>query len=210
MSQSTQNPTRGHKKKARTRRQLLDAAMAVAAKRGEAFTISEVAEHAGVSNGTFYNYFADREVLVSALAVDIAERFTAAGAEAYADDEPVVRFATLSMLALVQARTAPEVFGAMSRLDVLRDASLDKGPLRFLVEDLRSGAEAGRLSLASVDAAVDLVVGSLLMASRRIAETGDDPKHRRAVISHVLMALGLPGAEAAAITEIADQRVGRV
>lgn len=59
--------TRGHKKKARTRRALLDAALDVLAEHGEGFSIADIATRAGVAHGTFYNYFADRDALIDAV-----------------------------------------------------------------------------------------------------------------------------------------------
>ncbi|MEY4081090.1 MAG: hypothetical protein RL430_1520, partial [Actinomycetota bacterium] len=56
--------TRGHKKRSRTRQTLLDAALRVLAESGEGFSLTEVAARAGVSHGTFYNYFRDREELM--------------------------------------------------------------------------------------------------------------------------------------------------
>ena len=59
--------TRGHKKKARTRQLLLDTALEVLAEQGEGFTVADLASRAGVSHGTFYNYFSDRDQLIEAL-----------------------------------------------------------------------------------------------------------------------------------------------
>ena len=59
--------SRGHKKRERTRTQLLNAGIHVMAEKGEAFTVSDVVAQANVSSGTFYNYFADRDELITAL-----------------------------------------------------------------------------------------------------------------------------------------------
>ena len=77
--------TRGHKKKARTRAQLLEAALEVLAERGEGFSIGDVAVRAGVSHGTFYNYFADRDALHAALGAHVVETFSAVAARLVAD-----------------------------------------------------------------------------------------------------------------------------
>jgi AcrR family transcriptional regulator len=45
-------PTRGHRKKEKTRRQLVAAGLRVLADKGEALTVSDVAAEADVSNGT--------------------------------------------------------------------------------------------------------------------------------------------------------------
>ena len=60
MDLSSSRPrTRGYKKRERTRRSLLDAGVETFAKLGGGLTVRDVVECAGVSNGTFYNYFDD-------------------------------------------------------------------------------------------------------------------------------------------------------
>ena len=71
----TAPPTRGHKKRSRTRQTLLDAALRVLAENGEGFSVTEVAARAGVSHGTFYNYFRDRDELMDALVLYSVEEF---------------------------------------------------------------------------------------------------------------------------------------
>lgn len=57
-----------------TRRRLLEAGMAVLARRGyHASRVDDVVDEAGVSHGTFYLYFANKEALVLALAERCAE-----------------------------------------------------------------------------------------------------------------------------------------
>ena len=76
MATATDQPlTRGHKKKARTRRRLIAAAIDVIADRGEAFSISDVTTAAGVSHGTFYNYFDDRDALLGAVVPQVLADF---------------------------------------------------------------------------------------------------------------------------------------
>ena len=60
--------SRGHKKRAKTRNQLISAALRVFGEKGEALTVSDVVAEAEVSNGTFYNYFVDRDQLFDVLA----------------------------------------------------------------------------------------------------------------------------------------------
>ena len=68
-------PQSGSRARARTRALLLDAALRVFARKGAgAAAIHEVAAEAGVSNGTFYNYFRTREELLEAASLALAER----------------------------------------------------------------------------------------------------------------------------------------
>lgn len=66
-------------KSARTRAQLMDAAIAVFARNGiEAASVNEIARAAGVANGTFYVHFRDKDEMASvvslALAAEIARQ----------------------------------------------------------------------------------------------------------------------------------------
>ena len=84
--------TRGFKKKERTRRQLVEAGVRVLAARGEGLTVSDVVAEAEVSNGTFYNYFPDREVFIDAVAEHSALALAADAAKRPIED-PAERFA---------------------------------------------------------------------------------------------------------------------
>ena len=81
MVQAAREPrTRGHRKRERTRRQLLEAGLRVLAAKGQGLSVSDVVAEAEVSNGTFYNYFDDREQLLAALAEHSALSLAAAAA----------------------------------------------------------------------------------------------------------------------------------
>ena len=188
--------TRGHKKKARTRQRLVTAALDVIADRGEAFSISEVAERAGVSNGTFYNYFGDREDLLAAIVPEALVAFADESALTVQDDDPAVRFATITALALAGATVHPERWRVLLRLGAAQTAALGGAPLRHLRADLDVGRAAGRFVVESTDAVVDVVVGSMLTAARRIVAGGTDERYPAEVVEVLLRALGLDAAEA--------------
>ena len=85
-------------KRERTRRVLLNAAVDAIADVGEAITILDVTRRAGVSNGTFYNHFPDRDALVEAVAAEVLAAFTANSDQLVDVDDPALRFATISAL----------------------------------------------------------------------------------------------------------------
>lgn len=194
-------PTRGHKKKARTRRLLLDAALEALAEEGEGFTIADITDRAGVANGTFYNYFADRDALIVALVTDIVEVFTA-GAEAVIDDaDPAARFAHITARAMQQADGSRATIRAALRLQAAQQALLPGEPFTHLRQDLADGYAAGRFAQPPDDATLDVVVGALLQAARRIVDGRADADYRRTVIRRLLQALGIDPAEAATLAD---------
>jgi AcrR family transcriptional regulator len=188
--------TRGHKKKARTRQALLDAATELLSERGEVFGVAEVVQTAGVSHGTFYNYFLSREELIEALAPHVAERLAAKLALEVDDPDPAMRFACISARALTVALREPATIRVAVRLDRVRRELLMRGPLAHLARDLRAGHRAGRFIQPMDDGTIDVVLGSLLLAARRIADGQVDVAYRRSVLRRLLMALGMPSTEA--------------
>lgn len=198
--------TRGHKKKARTRQQLLDAALDVLAEQGEQFNVVDVAARAGVSHGTFYNYFSDREELVAALVPVLVEAFAARAATEVDEPDPAARFAVITARALAVAAEAPELVRVALRLEAVQRGLLAGSPLAYLGEDLAVGFAAGRFDGPPDDATFDVVLGALLLAARRIVDGDAGLDHRRSVIRRLLTALGVDRAEAEAL---ADRAVAR-
>ncbi|MEM9513295.1 MAG: TetR/AcrR family transcriptional regulator [Actinomycetota bacterium] len=191
--------TRGHKKKERTRRQLLDAAIAVIAERGEAFTASDVTTRAEMSAGTFYNYFDDRDQLIQAVVPDVIDAFAADSDVTVDEPDPARRFAVITARALHRAVDSPDEFRALLRLDAAQRLIVDGAPMRFLRADIATGVAAGRFSLDVDDAAVDVVVGSILFAARRIVSEPVADGYITRVLSQLLRSLGVAEDEAAQI-----------
>ena len=198
--------TRGHKKKARTRQALLDAALEVLAEQGDGFSVVDVAARAGVSHGTFYNYFSDREELVAALVPVLVEAFASRAATEVDEPDPAARFAVITARALAVAAEAPDLVRVALRLEGVQRALVADGPLAYLREDLDVGAAAGRFHGPIDDATLDVVLGALLLAARRIVDGDAGLDHRRSVIARLLAALGVDRDEAEAL---ADQAVAR-
>ena len=81
-TQSVATPTnpesRRDRKKARTRRSIYDAAMALFAERGfQAVTLSEICQAADVGRGTFFLHFANKAALLNEFNQRVAEDFAA-------------------------------------------------------------------------------------------------------------------------------------
>lgn len=71
------------------RGQLLEAAMALFANRGQDVTVAEITEAAGVAKGTFYVYFASKTDLIAALREVMIADYHARMAKAIADSSPI-------------------------------------------------------------------------------------------------------------------------
>lgn len=193
--------TRGHKKKARTRTLLLDTALEVLAEHGEGFTVADIAGRAGVSHGTFYNYFSDREQLLEALVPEIVGAFAARAAVEIDDPDPAVRFATITARALAVALRSPDTVRVGLRLQAVQRALVVEGPLSYLRQDLRDGHAAGRFTDAPDDGTIDVVFGALLLAAQRVVDGETRPAYRRSVVRRLLQSLGVEPDEARTIAD---------
>jgi len=202
--------TRGHKKKERTRRRLIRAAIDVIAAQGEAFTVSDVANRADVANGTFYNYFPDRDALTDAVATEVLAGFAEGGAEAVDDADPACRFATITALAFEYSAAAPDTMRAMLRLEAVQRAVDATAVVQHLRADLKAGVESGRFTVTDVDATLDVVIGSTLMATRRVVNGEATVAYRRAVIAQLVTSLGVAPADAAVVAALAVDRASEL
>lgn len=195
----TEPLSRGHKKKARTRQLLLDTALEVLGEQGEGFSVADLCARAGVSHGTFYNYFTDREQLVDALVPYVVGRFADRMAVEVTLADPAQRFARISAQALETAIREPHVIRVALRLDAVQRTLLVEGPLAHLRHDLAEGYATGRFSRRPDDGTLDVVLGALLLAARRIADGEHRPAYRRSVLQHVLQSLGVASDDAATL-----------
>ena len=200
-------PTRGFKKKERTRRRLIEAAVDEIAISGEAFTILDVTKRADVSNGTFYNYFDDREGLIDAVVSEVLTAFTDTSAELVTLDDPVQRFATITALLLEHSAANPPLATVLLRLPALALVTAPSNdPFHHLRNDLALAVAQGRLTREPTDAAIDLATGALFRAVLRVTGHGADDAYRVELISLLLESFGLDGDEA---HQIAAEAVGR-
>ncbi|MEM8705201.1 MAG: TetR/AcrR family transcriptional regulator [Actinomycetota bacterium] len=192
--------SRGFKKKERTRRQLVQAAVDEIAASGEAFTILDVTKRADVSNGTFYNHFDDRDALIDAVVAEVLTSFTDTSDELVRFDDPVRRFATVTALLLEHSVANPQLATVLLRLQSLAPGgSSGVDPFHHLRRDLSDAVEQGRLTRRPTDAVVDLTIGALFRAVHRLTTEGAPTGYRVELLHMLLETLGLEPGEAAEI-----------
>lgn len=169
------------------------AGLRVLADKGQGLTVSDVVSEAEVSNGTFYNYFADRDELLEALAEHSALSLAAAAAKEPIED-PARRFALATMRVLVHASQDDTWARVMLRLVSRPDSGVDFS--RYLRDDLSEGLAEGRFEVGPDDTTLDQVTGLIAMTIRRMVEGKASPRTPEDAVRRGLRALGVSAAEA--------------
>jgi AcrR family transcriptional regulator len=188
------------RRRARTRERLLSAAESVIAEKGvEAASIEELVRAAGVSRGTFYNYFPTTTDLLSELNRRVAGSLRGRLEElARRPVDPPTRLAASLHLILAAYLTNP-VSGWVA-LQIATSLAPRQPVLMALFEALyREGVAKGQFRDVDIAAATTLCFGAIRMAQRDVV-AGDGPDQSVQVVALVLAAFGVPYADAEAIS----------
>jgi AcrR family transcriptional regulator len=191
---------RVERRKARTRAGLLAAARELFGANGvQRTTIAEIAGHADIAIGSFYNYFATKEELLEALLEDELTRQLRLLQERQAKVEDPAEKISIAHRHLVRVASddAPWAW-LLVRLEApYRIAWSVLG--RAAQSDLREGIAAGRFELADERLALNASAGALfaVIHAQLVGELGEDADCAHAEL--VLRSLGLDRADAAEV-----------
>ncbi len=160
--------TTGKKKRERTRSALLDSAISVFASKGfEATRIIDITNHAELANGTFYNYYPDKDELLrdvaSGLAVEITGRINDE-MDGLSHGPTRVVLATARLLQI--ARQEPEWINVFLE-GVFIVPELQSATVQYLKQDLEMGIAQGHfatdINLLLVNQILALIRAALLL-----------------------------------------------
>jgi AcrR family transcriptional regulator len=188
-------------RRARTRERLLDAAEAVVAEKGgESASIEEFVRAAGVSRGTFYNYFPTATELLYALnqrvSVQLDELLDQLAVQ---PRDPATRLAA-SLHAVLAAYLADPVRGWVAlQLANSRTPRLRAFEVRF-AGLYQEGVSLGQLREVDLAAACTVAFGAMRMTQRDLVSGAALPMQAVQVIALVLAAFGVPYDEAERIS----------
>lgn len=192
----------------RTRDRLVEAALLVLGRRSaEASIIDEVIALAGVSRGTFYNYFRTTDALLAAVAEEAGNELMRAVHPITREiPDPAARVALGLRLVLTLAGAHPEFARFVARVG---PAALGAGTIvaEVVPFDLAEGVAARRFTVDEPRLAFDLVVGPVLAAFHSMQQRPLGRAHVDALAAAVLRSLGVPAATA---TRIATTPLPRV
>jgi AcrR family transcriptional regulator len=189
--------TRGHKKKAKTRQTLVDAALRIYAKKGVGeLTLKELAEEANVSHGTIFNYFRSREEVLEAVGIVLAEQFSESIAVISAGIESGAQRMSIAVRMFVRRAIADPLWANALIQVVHFDQGIRSAVAVHLRNDLQTGFKEGAFSYSDEDVALPLVVSCVVGAMNSIVEGRGVVDHDIKIAQMILRALGMPASEA--------------
>lgn len=187
---------------------LVESALHVFAHKGaDAAVIDDVIAMAGVSRGTFYNYFRTNEELLADVVKALGNELLAlVESEVVQCKDPAERLSTGVRMALrtMQAHPLLAQFVARSGLAMASSNSL---ALAYLPRDIQAGMDLGRFHLSSVQVGLVLVLGTAhaAVAAMTLPLSAHGPlpeNHAEEVTYHLLLGLGMSKAHARKLVNI--------
>ena len=194
--------TRGHKKRERTRRGLVDAALRLVARKevGE-IALLDVASEAAVSNGTIYNYFRTRDEVLEAVGIAMASEFSDAISALSSDVRCGAQRLSIGVRMFV-CRAAYDHQWANALLRIIHsDQAMLSRLAAHVLGDLRDGLRAGTFAYEDEGIALDMVVSCTTGAMRSVVEGRVVAEHDQRVAEMILKALGVTPAKAKRIAD---------
>jgi AcrR family transcriptional regulator len=189
--------TRGHKKRERTRRGLVDAALRLVARKevGE-IALLDVASEAEVSNGTIYNYFRTRDEVLEAVGIAMASEFSDAISALSSGVHCGAQRLSIGVRMFV-CRAAYDHQWANALLRIIHsDQAMRSRLAAHVLGDLREGLRAGAFAYEDEGIALDMVISCTTGAMRSVVEGRVVAEHDQRVAEMILKALGVTPAKA--------------
>lgn len=192
----------GAERRERTRRKLLSAAARVVAEKGEGnASINDFIKAAGVSRGTFYNYYTAKEQIIDDLWVKIGRRpFIQIRELARRYSDPAERLSVGFRLALERGSTDP-TWGWIAYALTMDAGTAADDIMTFPGPDLLIGREMGRFKFDDLESVRDLTQGSTLLVLRGLLLGTRSPDCIEPLITLILTSLGLDSEEAHEIVQ---------
>jgi AcrR family transcriptional regulator len=190
-------------KRERTRKRILDAAFGlIGNEQGLTVRIEEICAAAGLSRGTFYNYFTSLEQLFEVLAIELSHDLNRALVSTWNETLSHAEGSNAAIQHYLDyARRDPAWAWAMVHLSAFGPA-FGAEAWEACYRSIEKGIEAGEFDVPNATVGRDLMTGTVLATVRTTLRSGGGPPQSRIVAYHLLRAFGVPDARA---KEIADR-----
>jgi AcrR family transcriptional regulator len=189
--------SKGLPKRDRTRLALIDSTVEVIAQKGMDLTkISDITEHAGLANGTFYNHFADKEEILQETAQRVAFEMARQIDEQMSAVESAVMRMVVATTRAIRISVGESTWGAVL-IGALQHMPLIRGDvLQFLRSDLQRGVDQGVFDIELDEFFLDQIASLITVSIRTQIETGADPVKTARTCEGLLRLCGLTPAKA--------------
>lgn len=191
-SKANLRATKAAEQRERMRVRLMCAALYLFTTRGiDSGAIDDVIKLAGVSRGTFYNYFKTAEELLDAVATELGNEVVGvADPLVMAVDDPALRvsYGVRTCLGLGERHRQLAAFIGIGGVRAQKGNHLLASTL---MRDLTLGISSGRFANIDVSLAFDIVLGSVIAGFLTIAEGNAKAGYIDDMAMSVLQALGL-------------------
>lgn len=190
----------GAERRNKTRLKLLESALGVLHEKGvDASVIEDFIAAAGVSRGTFYNYFDTTSELFLALATEMSDEILGAvDPIVLTCTNPIERFSTGTRLYMQMATRYP-LWGSFLNRVGTRIATRGQLIEKYLTRDLTDALQQGLIQVDNVLVARDLVLGSIFYGIETMVTEPTHADHPEHLTHSVLRALCVPEEQARAI-----------
>jgi AcrR family transcriptional regulator len=187
----------GAERRHRMRLRLIESALLVFAAKGiDRASIDDVIAVAGVSRGTFYNYFRTDAELAAAVGEELTTELVGQIEERVGRlTNPAERVARGLRLYLDAAARFPLFAGFTSQAG-LRAVSPNQLLREYLPRHIAEGVKSGRMQVPDVSLAVDMIVGAALSAVHTLSTTSVERHYEEHAVMHILVGLGVARATA--------------
>ncbi|WP_429551093.1 TetR/AcrR family transcriptional regulator [Paraburkholderia sp. MM5477-R1] len=187
----------GTERRGKTRARLLKSALLVFAEKGPAEPIiDDVIALAGMSRGSFYNYFRTNEELLEAVAAEVTnEWLRVADPIVRLYEDPAIRVTCGTMLLLHAMRSYPLLSAFLSRMQIPA-AGRELLGIRNLTRDVLAGIERHRFAQRQPRAVIDIVVGAIFCAARSLSQEMLPNDYLDDMVVALLLSLGMTEDEA--------------
>jgi AcrR family transcriptional regulator len=180
-----------------TRRKLLAAAREQMSHGGsDSLTIGSITSAADIGQGTFYNYFTNREEIIDAVIIDEVESLGNRLDRLTAGMTDAAEIYSFSLRHLMHTAVSDPVWGwLVVRLGIAQQGLLSQlGPRA--ARDLQIGIDSGRFDIPDLSVATAATFGSLLAVMRDYLRSDDKQDPSDIYAESLLRMVGLSPAEA--------------
>lgn len=179
----------GQRRRAGTRASIIQAALQVYARMGpDAPVVDDFVEAVGMSRGTFYYHFSTTDELLMATIEWLRDNLACAVTESVGEFTDAVDRTAIAMRAHLEWATSdPRICAFFARVPQVTELGR-----REASATLREGVASGDFNVSNVNAACDLIVGSLAETVRQAALRPITAQRSSEVVTLVLAGLGVP------------------